>query len=56
MCSVETTKERPVEGHGRYGKRSGWRRDGGIGESEVVDGVQVNVGIWNDRGSWHAEF
>jgi len=27
-----------------------------VREPEVVEGMQVNVGIWNDRGSWLAEF
>jgi len=34
----------------------GWRRDGGVGEPEVVEGMQVNVGIWNNHGSWLAGF
>jgi len=46
-------EERPVKGHGRHNKGSGWRRDGEVGEPwpEVVEGVQVNVGIWQELAS-----
>jgi len=46
--NIENLEERPVGGHGRHDKRSGWRRDGEVGEPEVVEGVQVNVGIWQE--------
>jgi len=56
MSTAENTKDRPSGKHVNHDKRSGWRRDGGVGEPEVVEGMQVNVGIWNNRGSWLAEF
>ena len=45
MSRVENTKKRLVEGHGHHDKRSGWRRAGGVGEPEVVEGMHVITGV-----------
>jgi len=38
-CSVENTNERPGEGQASHDKQSGWRRDGGVGKLEVIEGM-----------------